>query len=139
MSAEPPLTLPRGGADHKIDDAEQIHAPFYNDSMKQTITTKYRLNDKYRLNVDDPTPLVRMSEVYRDACNFVSKYIFGKGKDNVPAEWIIHDDLYLGLRSRFGLKSQMAQSVIKTVLARYSTLLIRCIITEATFRGGFAI
>ena len=84
--------------------------------MKQTITAKYRLN------VDDPTPLVRMSEVYRDACNFVSEYIFGKGKDNVPAEWTIHDDLYLGLRSRFGLKSQMTQSVIKTVLARYSTL-----------------
>ena len=118
MSAGTPLALPRGGADKKShDDAEQIHAPCDNNSMKQTITAKYRLN------VDDPTPLVRMSEVYRDACNFVSEYIFGKGKDNVPAEWIIHDDLYLGLRSRFGLKSQMAQSVIKTVLARYSTLL----------------
>ena len=116
MSAETPLTLPRGGADNKIDDAEQIHVPCCNNSMKQTITAKYRLN------VDDPTPLVRMSEVYRDVCNFVSEYIFGKGKDNVPAEWIIHDDLYLGLRSRFGLKSQMAQSVIKTVLARYSTV-----------------
>ena len=85
--------------------------------MKQTITAKYRLY------VDDPTPLVRMSETYRDACNFVSEYIFGKGKDNVPAERIIHDDLYLGLRSKFGIKSQMAQSVIKTVNARYLTLL----------------
>ena len=83
--------------------------------MKQTITIRYRLY------VDDPTPLVEVSEAYRDACNFVSEYIFVKGKDNVPPpERTIHDDLYLGLRSRFGLKSQMAQSVIKTGL--YDTL-----------------
>ena len=46
--------------------------------MKQTITIRYRLY------VDDPTPLVEVSEAYRDACNFVSEYIFVKGKDNVP-------------------------------------------------------
>ena len=98
--------------------------------MRQTITAKYRLY------VDVPTPLVRMSEAYRDACNFVSEYIFDKGKDNVPAERIIHDDLYLGLRSKFGIKSQMAQSVIKTVNARYLTLLAQIRDSEKAAEAG---
>ena len=85
--------------------------------MTQTITIRYRLY------VDDPTPLVEVSEAYRDACNHISEYMFDKGMDDIPSFRELHDRLYLRLRTLYGLKAQMAQSAIRTVLARYSTLI----------------
>ena len=85
--------------------------------MTQTITIRYRLY------VDDPTPLVEVSEAYRDACNHISEYMFDKGKDDVPSFRELHDKLYLQLRTLYGLKAQMAQSAMRTALARYSTLI----------------
>ena len=84
--------------------------------MKQTVTAQYRIY------IEDKAPLVEMAEAYRDACNYVSEYIFNKGMDNIPSFRDVHDELYRYLRSEFRLKSQMAQSVMRTVLARYSTL-----------------
>ena len=43
--------------------------------------------------------------------------------DNIPSFCDVHDELYRYLRSGFRLKSQMAQSVIRTVLARYFALI----------------
>ena len=85
--------------------------------MTQTITIRYRLY------VDDPTPLVEVSEAYRDACNHISEYMFGRGINDVPSFRELHDSLYLQLRTLYGLKAQMAQSAMRTVLARYSTLI----------------
>ena len=85
--------------------------------MTQTITIRYRLY------VDDPTPLVEVSEAYRDACNHISEYMFDRDMDDVPSFRELHDSLYLQLRSLYGLKAQMAQSAMRTVLARYSTLI----------------
>ncbi|WP_028777624.1 RNA-guided endonuclease InsQ/TnpB family protein [Shimazuella kribbensis] len=55
---------------------------------------------------------------YRKACNFVSRKIF---ETKMLKQRPIHDLYYHELRSAFGLKSQMAQSVIKTVIARYKS------------------
>ena len=85
--------------------------------MTQTITIRYRLY------VNDPTPLIEVSEAYRDACNHISEYMFAKGMDDVPSFRELHDSLYLQLRTLYGLKAQMAQSAMRTVLARYSTLI----------------
>ena len=85
--------------------------------MTQTITIRYRLY------VDDPTPLIEVSEAYRDACNHVSEYMFGRGMDDVPSFRELHDSLYHQIRSLYGLKAQMAQSAMRTVQARYSTLI----------------
>lgn len=85
--------------------------------MKQTVTAQYRIY------IEDKAPLIKMAEAYRDACNYVSEYIFNKGMDNIPSFLDVHDELYRYLRSEFRLKSQMTQSVIRTVLARYSTLI----------------
>ena len=85
--------------------------------MKQVITAKYRIY------TDDATPFREVSEAYRDACNFISEYIFAKGEDDVPPFRDLHDGLYPRLRTEFRLKAQMAQSAMRTVLARYSTLL----------------
>ena len=57
---------------------------------------------------------------YRDACNFVSNHIF---LTHDLKQFSLNKVLYTTLREKFGLKSQMAQSVLKTVIARYKTIL----------------
>ena len=61
-----------------------------------------------------------MTEQYRQACNFVSQYIFDN-QFNLAYQ-ILNKELYSDLRNQFGLKSQLAQSSIKTVIARYKTV-----------------
>ena len=60
------------------------------------------------------------TEQYRQACNFVSKYIFDNAFD--LAYLSLNRALYAEIRSRFGLKSQMVQSAIKTTIAKYKTV-----------------
>ena len=60
------------------------------------------------------------TEQYRQACNFVSQYIFGNAFD--LAYLSLNNALYADIRSQFGLKSQMAQSAIKTTIAKYKTV-----------------
>ncbi|WP_296915513.1 transposase [uncultured Megasphaera sp.] len=62
----------------------------------------------------------QMTEQYRQACNFVSRYIFDNQFD--LAYQNLNKDLYGDLRSLFGLKSQLAQSCIETTIARYKTV-----------------
>lgn len=59
-------------------------------------------------------------EAYRDACNYVSQYIFNN--NFVLNQSVLQSTLYHEIRKRFGLKSQMTQSVFKTVIARYKTV-----------------
>ena len=64
--------------------------------------------------------LNRTMSVYADACNYVSDYVF---RTHDLKQFSLNKTLYSILRERFGLKSQMAQSVFKTVIARYKTIL----------------
>lgn len=64
--------------------------------------------------------LYQTMSVYRDACDFVSTYVFST-HDLIQSS--LHKALYYDIRNKFGLKSQMSQSVIKTVIARYKTIL----------------
>lgn len=57
---------------------------------------------------------------YTEACNYISQDMFDNGF--VLNANKVQDRLYHELRDRFGLKSQMAISSIKTVVARYKTL-----------------
>ena len=61
--------------------------------------------------------------VYRDACNYVSDYVF---RTHDLKQFSLNKALYSTLREKFNLKSQMAQSVLKTVIARYKTILENC-------------
>ena len=85
--------------------------------MKQmTITAKIQI-------VAADTDKVLLDEtmsVYRDACNYVSEYVF---RTHDLKQFSLNKKLYSILREKFGLKSQMAQSVFKTVIARYKTIL----------------
>lgn len=58
--------------------------------------------------------------MYRSACNFVANYIFQTHDLN---QFSLNKALYYDIRKRYGLKSQMTQSVFKTVIARYKTIL----------------
>ena len=60
------------------------------------------------------------TERYRQACNYVSNYVFNHDMLLKQAE--LNKTLYHDIRDLFGLKAQMAQSVIRTVVARYKTV-----------------
>lgn len=57
---------------------------------------------------------------YMLACDYVSKYVFSHGF--LVNSVVLSKLLYDHLRSGYGLKSQMAQSAIRTVTARYQTV-----------------
>lgn len=85
--------------------------------MKQiTITAKVQIaatdTDKVLLN--------KTMSVYCDACNYVSDYVF---RTHDLKQFSLNKILYSALREKFSLKSQMAQSVFKTVIARYKSIL----------------
>lgn len=85
--------------------------------MKQmTVTAKIQIS----VTTDDKVLLDETMSVYRDACNYVSDYVF---RTHDLKQLSLNKVLYSELRERFCLKSQMAQSVFKTVIARYKTIL----------------
>ena len=83
---------------------------------QMTITAKIQIS----ATVDDKVLLDKTMSVYADACNYVSDYVF---RTHDLKQFSLNKVLYSELRERFGLKSQMAQSVFKTVIARYKTIL----------------
>ena len=83
---------------------------------QMTITAKIQLS----VATDDKVLLNETLSVYSNACNYVSDYVF---RTHDLKQFSLNKVLYSVLRERFGLKSQMAQSVIKTVIARYKTIL----------------
>lgn len=83
--------------------------------MQVTVTAKIRLlPDACQQSLLDAT-----MDAYRNACDHVSAYVHST-HDTVQKN--VHGANYATLRSEFGLPSQMACSVTKTVLARYKAL-----------------
>ena len=81
-----------------------------------TVTAKIQIS----VTDTDKVLLNDTMSVYSDACNYVSNYIF---HTHDLKQFSLNKVLYSILRERFGLKSQMAQSVVKTVIAGYKTIL----------------
>jgi len=84
--------------------------------MQVTITAKIQV----KVSPAERSLLDETMEQYRDACNYVSNYVF---QTHNLKQASLNDKLYRELRERYGLKAQMAQSVLKTVIARYKTIL----------------
>jgi putative transposase len=82
--------------------------------MMATITAKIQIY----VSDNQAESLKITTNTYRKACNWLSKYIFETKNLNQAK---LNDLYYKQLRSQFGLKSQMAQSVMKTVIARYKS------------------
>ncbi len=83
--------------------------------MELTITAKLRILP----TLEEHALLLNTMRAYTDACNYAAAYI-SHTCDLNPVS--LNKALYCELRSRFGLRSQMAQSVLKTVIARYKTI-----------------
>lgn len=83
--------------------------------MDMTITAKVQI---YPSN-EQAECLLRTMDVYRSACNFVSGYVF---KTHDLSQYSLNKQLYYQIRDVFGLSSQITQSVLKTVIAKYKTI-----------------
>jgi putative transposase len=81
-----------------------------------TITAKIQVS----ASISDKLLLDKTMSVYRDTCNYVSDYVF---RTHDLKQFSLNKVMYSDLREKIGLKSQMAQSVFKTVIARYKTIL----------------
>lgn len=81
-----------------------------------TVTAKVQIS----VDADNKVLLDKTMSAYSDACNYVSEYILNT--QNLK-QFSLNQILYSTLREQFGLRSQMAQSVFKTVIAKYKTIL----------------
>ena len=84
--------------------------------MEFTVTAKVQII----VSPDQRQMLDETLEAYRQACNFVANYIY---QTQDLKQLSLNKALYYRLRENYGLKSQMAQSVLKTVIARFKTIL----------------
>ena len=77
---------------------------------------------KFRLYCDSEQARLfdELMLTYRDACNLVSEYAFFMRLYTNTA--VLNKQLYDTIRSRFNLKAQLSQSVMKTVAARYKSI-----------------
>lgn len=82
---------------------------------QMTVTAKIQIS----VDADNQVLLNKTMSAYSDACNYVSDYIFNT--KNLK-QFSLNQILYSTLREQFGLRSQMAQSVFKTVIARYKAI-----------------
>lgn len=76
---------------------------------------------KVKLNVTEEQKqiLIKTLVAYKNACNYISEYIFNNQDFNQIS---IHKNQYKTIRTKYNLRSQMSDSVIKTVLAKYRTM-----------------
>lgn len=83
---------------------------------KITVTAKIQIS----VTQSEKILLDKTMSAYTGACNYVSDYIF---RTHNLKQFSLNTILYSELRERFNLKSQMAQSVLKTVIASYKAIL----------------
>ncbi|KQL45124.1 transposase [Brevibacillus choshinensis] len=83
--------------------------------MQVTITAKVKIKP----TTEQATLLQDTLYAYRHGCNFASALVF---ETRQLVQTTLHRLTYKSLRGQFRLRSQMAQSVLKTVIARYRSL-----------------
>ena len=83
--------------------------------MQQTITAKIQI----KVKPSEHQILHDSMKAYMDACDFVSDYIY---TSHDMKRFNISKVLYNDIRNKYKLRSQMAQSVIATVLAKYKSI-----------------
>ena len=84
--------------------------------MQQTITAKLQI----LINPSDKHIICDTMKAYSDACNYVSNYIY---KTHNLSRYSVQTATYYQIREVYGLRSQMAVSCVRTVIAKYKTIL----------------
>lgn len=82
---------------------------------KLTLTAKIKIHP----NEEEKRLLLDTVHAIRKGLNFTSDVVF---KTNELVQTKLHKRTYYPLRSQYGLKSQMAQSVMKTVISKYKSM-----------------
>ena len=87
----------------------------------ETIEISRTIKSRIIFKDDKDIPkMIESQEAFRQGCNFVSEYMFNNG---FPMNTLgLIKILYNDLREQFGLKSQMAQSCVRAVVARYRSV-----------------
>ena len=90
--------------------------------LRLTVMEQITLTAKVRISVtpEESILLDETMSTFTDACNLISDFVF---QTRDLKQFSINKALYYTIREKFGLKSQMSQSAIKTVIARYKTIL----------------
>ena len=84
--------------------------------MQQTITAKLQI----LVNPSDKQIIRDTMRTYSDACNYVSEYIY---KTHNLSRYSVQEATYCQVREVYGLRSQMTISCVRTVIAKYKTIL----------------
>lgn len=98
--------------------------------MEQTLTAKIRLYP----TAEQQYMLVQSMQAYKDGCNLVSDYVYETG---ILSRDVLNKALYYRLREAFQLRSQMAQSVIRTVVGSYRSMKANGEWSKAAYKHGF--
>lgn len=98
---------------------------------EQTLTAKLHI----RPDKSQEALLVQTMEAYQEACSRVSCYIY---ETHDLCQKSLNRELYAVLRGDYGLRSQMAQSAVRSVIAAYKSMQSNGHPwTKARFRKGF--
>lgn len=84
--------------------------------MTQTVTAKLQIS----VSPSDQQKLCDTMRAYSAACNYVSGYIF---ETHDLSRYSVQEKTYYQIREMYGLRSQMAVSCVRTVIAKYRTIL----------------
>ena len=84
--------------------------------MEQTVVAKIQI----KVNPSEYQNLCNTMKAYSAACNFVSDYVFDT---HDLTRTSLNKALYSDLRAKYGMRSQMAQSTLITVIAKYKAIL----------------
>ena len=84
--------------------------------MQQTVTAKLQI----LVSPSDKQIICETMKAYSNACNYVSEYIY---KTHNLSRYSVQEDTYYQVREVYGLRSQMAVSCVRTVIAKYKTIL----------------
>ena len=84
--------------------------------MQQTVTAKLQI----LVSPSDKQVICDTMKAYSDACNYVSEHIY---KTHDLSRYSVQEDTYRQVREVYGLRSQMAVSCVRTVIAKYRTIL----------------
>lgn len=84
--------------------------------MQQTVTAKLQI----LINSSDKQIIYDTMKAYSNACNYVSEYIY---KTHNLSRYSVQENTYYHVREVYKLRSQMAVSCVRTVIAKYKTVL----------------
>ena len=93
------------------------------ETKEVVLTVKGKLVFNSETEKQDCRSLQNTAEQFMKASNFVSKSVFERGLEKAPTFINLEHEYYHAIRDEFSLKSQLAQSVLRSLSGEYKTIL----------------